>query len=109
MTLVLSGVVSIGMFITVRTDNAAGATVAAVVITIASQILDQIASLRAIHAFLPTHGWRGFVGAVPLPGRLAADAGRRAGERRLHGRVHDARLALVPPPRRDVVAISRRP
>ncbi|CAN5665427.1 hypothetical protein BH18ACT17_BH18ACT17_16900 [soil metagenome] len=67
MTLVLSGVVSIGMFITVRTDDAAGATVAAVVITIASQILNHIASLRAIHAFLPTHGWRGFVGLFRFP------------------------------------------
>ena len=67
MTLVLSGVASIGMLITVRTDNAAGATVAAIIVTIASQILDQISSLGAIHPFLPTHGWRGFVGLFRFP------------------------------------------
>jgi ABC-2 type transport system permease protein len=67
MTIVLSGVVSIGLFISARTDNAAGATVAAVVITIVSQILDQIGSLRALHPFLPTHGWRGFTGLFRFP------------------------------------------
>lgn len=67
MTLALSGVVSIGMLISVLTDGAAGATVAAVVITIASQILDEISALETIHPFLPTHGWRGFVGLFRFP------------------------------------------
>lgn len=67
MTIVLSGVIAIGLFVSTRTDNAAGATVAAVVITIGSQILDQLPSFRSIHAFLPTHGWRGFTGLFRFP------------------------------------------
>ena len=36
-------------------------------IAIASQIMDQIPSLDAIHPFLPTHGWLGFTGLFRFP------------------------------------------
>ena len=63
----LSGIASVGLFISTRTDSGPGATVATIVIAIASQILDQIPSLRAIHGFLPTHGWLGFTGLFRFP------------------------------------------
>jgi ABC-2 type transport system permease protein len=63
----LSGVLCIGLFISTRTDSGPGATVATIVLAIASQILDQIPSLRSIHPYLPTHGWLAFTGLFRFP------------------------------------------
>jgi ABC-2 type transport system permease protein len=63
----LSGVLSIGLFVSTRTDSGPGATVATIVLAIASQILDQIPSLRPIHPYLPTHGWQAFTGLFRFP------------------------------------------
>ena len=59
MVAVLSGIASVGLFVSTRTDSGPGATVATIVAAIASQILDNIPSLHAIQPFLPTHGWLG--------------------------------------------------
>lgn len=67
MVLVLSGIASVGLFISTRTESGPGAAVATIVIAIASQILDQIPSLRAIHPYLPTHGWLAFTGLFRFP------------------------------------------
>ncbi len=67
MLAVLSGIACVGLFISTRTDSGPGAAVATIVIAIASQILDQIPSLDAIHPFLPTHGWLGFTGLFRFP------------------------------------------
>ena len=63
----LSGIACIGLCISTRTDSCPGAAVATIVIAIASQIMDQIPSLDAIHPFLPTHGWLGFTGLFRFP------------------------------------------
>lgn len=67
MVCVISGVACVGLFVSTRTDSGPGATVATIVIAIASQILDNIPSLDAIHPFLPTHGWLAFTGLFRFP------------------------------------------
>jgi ABC-2 type transport system permease protein len=67
MIAVVSGIASIGLFISTRTDSGPGATVATIVAAIASQILDNIPSLDAIHPFLPTHGWLAFTDLFRFP------------------------------------------
>jgi ABC-2 type transport system permease protein len=71
MVAVLSGIASIGLWISTRTDSGPGAAVATIVIAIASQILDQLPSLHAIHPFLPTHRWLAFTGLFRFPVDLA--------------------------------------
>jgi ABC-2 type transport system permease protein len=63
----LSGIAAVGIFISTLTDSGPGATVAAVVLAIASEICDQIQSLHVIHPFLPTHGWLAFADLFRFP------------------------------------------
>jgi ABC-2 type transport system permease protein len=56
-----------GILISTLTDSGPGAAVATIVLAIASQILDNIPSLRAVHPFLPTHGWLAFVNLFRFP------------------------------------------
>jgi ABC-2 type transport system permease protein len=72
----VSGIVAIGLFVSTLTDSGPGATVATVILGIASEICDQIPSLRVIHPFLPTHGWLGFTDLFRFPVEWA---GMRAG------------------------------
>jgi len=67
MVLAVSGLASIGLWISTRTDSGPGAAVATIVIAIASQIMGQIQSLHAIHPYLPTNGWLGFTGLFRFP------------------------------------------
>jgi ABC-2 type transport system permease protein len=67
MVLVLSGIASIGLFISTRTDSGPGAAVATIVIAIASQILGSISSLHVIWPYLPTYGWLAFTGLFRFP------------------------------------------
>jgi ABC-2 type transport system permease protein len=67
MVLVLSGLASIGLFISARTDSGPGAAVATIVIAIASQILGSIPSLHTIWPYLPTYGWLAFTGLFRFP------------------------------------------
>jgi ABC-2 type transport system permease protein len=67
MVLVLSGIASIGLFISTRTDSGPGAAVATIVIAIASQILGSISSLHVIWPYLPTYGWLAFTGFFRFP------------------------------------------
>ena len=67
MVTAISGIASIGLCISTRTDSGPGATVATIVVAIASQILDNIPSLHAIQPFLPTHGWLGFTDLFRFP------------------------------------------
>jgi ABC-2 type transport system permease protein len=67
MVAVISGIASIGVCISTRTDSGPGATVATIVVAIASQILDNIPSLRVIHPYLPTHGWLAFTDLFRFP------------------------------------------
>ena len=61
------GVTAIGVFVSTLTDSGPGAIVATVVLTLVSQVLDQIPSLRAIHPYLPTHGWLGYTDLFRFP------------------------------------------
>jgi ABC-2 type transport system permease protein len=67
MLLAVSGIVALGTFISTVTDSGPGATVATVVLGIASEILDNLPSLRVIHPYLPTHGWLAFVDLFRFP------------------------------------------
>jgi len=72
----VSGIVAIGLFVSTLTDSGPGATVATVILGIASEICDQIPSLRVIHPYLPTHGWLAFTDLFRFPVEWA---GMRAG------------------------------
>jgi ABC-2 type transport system permease protein len=61
------GITAIGLFVSTLTDSGPGAIVATVVLAIASQVLDQIPSLHAIHPYLPTHGWLGYADLFRFP------------------------------------------
>jgi ABC-2 type transport system permease protein len=61
------GITAIGLFVSTLTDSGPGAIIATVVLVIASQVLDQIPSLHAIHPFLPTHGWLGYADLFRFP------------------------------------------
>jgi ABC-2 type transport system permease protein len=65
--LAASGITAIGLFVSTLTDSGPGAIVATVVLSIASQILQQIPSLRAIHPYLPTRGWLGYTDLFRFP------------------------------------------
>ncbi len=67
MVAAISGIASVGMFVSTRTDSGPGATVATIVVAIASQILDTIPSLHTIQPYLPTHGWLGFTDLFRFP------------------------------------------
>ncbi|GAA2725319.1 ABC transporter permease [Cellulomonas aerilata] len=51
---------AIGLFISTLTEQPIGATIAVLVLTLASQIMDAIPQLSAIHEYLPTHYWLAF-------------------------------------------------
>ena len=51
---------AIGLFISTLTEQPIGATIAVLVLTLASEIMDAIPQLSAIHEYLPTHYWLAF-------------------------------------------------
>jgi ABC-2 type transport system permease protein len=63
----VAGLAAIGVFISTLTDAGMGAAAATLAIGIASQVLDNLSTLRAIHPFLPTHGWLAFVDLFRTP------------------------------------------
>ena len=65
--LAASGVTAIGIFISTLTDSGPGAIVATVIVAIASQVVDNIPSLHAVHPYIPTHGWLGYTGLFRFP------------------------------------------
>ena len=65
--LAASGIMAVGMFVSTVTDSGPGAIVATVIVAIASQVLDNIPSLHAIHPYLPTHDWLGYTGFFRFP------------------------------------------
>ena len=62
-----SGIMAVGLFISTLTDSGPGAIVATVIVAIASQIIDQIPNLHALHPYMPTNGWLGFTGLFRFP------------------------------------------
>jgi ABC-2 type transport system permease protein len=59
-TLCLSTLGAIGLFVSTLTEQPIGATVAILILALASEIGDAIPQLSAVHAYLPTHYWLGF-------------------------------------------------
>jgi ABC-2 type transport system permease protein len=51
---------AIGLFISTLTEQPIGATIAVLVLTLASEIMDAIPQLSVIHEYLPTHYWLAF-------------------------------------------------
>lgn len=66
-TLSLLGLCAIGLFISTLTDVPVGAMAATVVVAIASQILDQLPQLAAIHPWLLSHYWFDFADLLRQP------------------------------------------
>jgi ABC-2 type transport system permease protein len=56
----LTALGAIGLFISTLTEQPIGATIAVLVLTLASEIMDAIPQLSAIHEYLPTHYWLDF-------------------------------------------------
>ncbi len=63
----VSGLAAIGVFISSLTDAGLGAAAATLSLAIASQIVDNLSSLRAIHPYLPTHGWLAYADLFRSP------------------------------------------
>ncbi|MFD1720750.1 ABC transporter permease [Amnibacterium endophyticum] len=61
------GLAAVGLFISTLTDVPVGAMAATVVVAITSQVLDQLPQLDAIHPFLLTDPWLGFVDLLRQP------------------------------------------
>ena len=59
-TACLSAVAAIGLFVSTLTEQPIGATIAILMLTLISEILDTIPQLSAVHAFLPSHYWLAF-------------------------------------------------
>ncbi|HET6213104.1 MAG TPA: ABC transporter permease [Micromonosporaceae bacterium] len=60
LTVSMAALGAIGMFVSTLTEQPLGATIAIVMLAIASQILGAIPQLSAIHPYLPTHYWYAF-------------------------------------------------
>jgi ABC-2 type transport system permease protein len=60
LTVCLTGLGAIGMFVSTLTEQPIGASIAILVLAVGSQILDAIPQLSAIHPYLPTHYWLAF-------------------------------------------------
>jgi ABC-2 type transport system permease protein len=60
LTVCLTGLGAIGMFVSTLTEQPIGASIAILVLAVGSQILDAIPQLSAIHTYLPTHYWLAF-------------------------------------------------
>jgi len=63
----VSGLAAIGLLISCLTDAGLGAAAATLAVGIASQVVDNLASLRAVHPYLPTHGWLAFADLFRSP------------------------------------------
>ncbi|MEJ3403994.1 ABC transporter permease [Rathayibacter sp. YIM 133350] len=63
----LLGVVAIGLFVSTLTDVPMGAMAATLVLCIASQVLDSLPQLDALHPWLFSHLWLGFADLLRQP------------------------------------------
>ena len=58
---------SIGLAISVFTEHPVGAIAAILVITVASEVADNVSQLGAVHPYLPTHWWLSFDALLRTP------------------------------------------
>lgn len=72
----MMGLAAVGLFASTLTESAVGAMAATTAVAVASQILDSLPQLQAIHPLLLTHNWFSFSGlmrATPNFGGIAED------------------------------------
>jgi ABC-2 type transport system permease protein len=60
LTICLSALGAIGMFVSTMTEQPIGATITVLILAVGSEIMDAIPQLSAIHEYLPTHYWLAF-------------------------------------------------
>ena len=58
---------AIGLAISVFTEHPVGAIAAILVITVASEVADNVSQLGAVHPYLPTHWWLSFDALLRVP------------------------------------------
>jgi ABC-2 type transport system permease protein len=58
---------ALGLAISTFTEHPLGAIAALLVIALASEVLDAVSQLSAIHPYLPTHWWLSFDGLLRSP------------------------------------------
>jgi ABC-2 type transport system permease protein len=63
----LAALGAIGLFVSTLTEQPIGATIAILVLALASEIADAIPQLSAVHAYLPTHYWLDFGDLLRAP------------------------------------------
>jgi ABC-2 type transport system permease protein len=63
----LASLGAVGLAASTLTQHPVGAIAAVLVVTVASEICDQVQQLSAIHAFLPTHWWLSWQGLFTSP------------------------------------------
>jgi ABC-2 type transport system permease protein len=56
----LAALGAIGLFVSTLTEQPIGATIAILILSVGSQIIDSVSQLGAIHPYLVTHYWLGF-------------------------------------------------
>lgn len=66
-TVSLLGLCAIGLFLSTLTDVPVGAMAATIVLSVVSQVLDQLPQLDAIHPWLFSHYWFGFADLLRQP------------------------------------------
>jgi ABC-2 type transport system permease protein len=71
-TACLAALGALGLFVSTLTEQPIGATIAVMILTFASEIMDQIPQLHAIHRYLPTHYWMSFDGLLRDPADYGA-------------------------------------
>ena len=67
LTVCLTAMGAIGMFVSTLTEQPIGATIATLVLTVGSEILDAIPQLAVIHRYLPTHYWLAYTDLLRDP------------------------------------------
>ena len=71
LTVCLIGVGAMGLFVSTMTEQPIGATIATLILTLASEIADAIPQLSGIGPYLPTHYWLRFIDLLRDPMSLS--------------------------------------
>ena len=102
----LLGLSAIGLFLSTLTDVPVGAMAATIVLSVVSQVLDQLPQLEWLHPWLFTHYWFGFADLLrqPIGWDSFADNALLAGG--LHRSVRRARVRQVREQGRAVLGVS---
>jgi ABC-2 type transport system permease protein len=67
LTVCLTAMGALGMFVSTLTEQPIGATIATLVLVVGSEIVDAVPQLAAIHRYLPTHYWLAYADLLRDP------------------------------------------